>query len=345
MIDKTYFPGAKKLWHMGKLYDWDSTHVHVMSHTLHYGSSVFEGIRAYDTEKGPAVFRLDEHLKRLFLSAEVMNMEVPYSKQEIIDAIKLVMKENKLRAAYIRPNLFYSYGNLGLVPKASPVEFTIGCWAWGAYLGEEGLEKGVKTLLLHCRRIHPQQIDMRAKVGGMYAQSNIAGSYARKLGYDEGIFLNMEGRIAEGPGENIILVKNNVLKTNDNSESILEGITRTTVLKLAEDLGYRTTVAPITVEEFLEADEVFFTGTAAEVTPITRMTDGRDKDKDRSHWKEYQIGEGKPGPITKKLALKYLEVVKGKSPEYENWLTYIYDTPEEAEANLEAKETERVTKF
>jgi len=345
MFDVKYFPGAKKFWHMGKMYDWDTVNVHVMSHALHYGSSVFEGIRAYNTPKGPAVFRLNEHMDRLFVSAEVMNMEVPYSKEEIIDIIKKVMRENKLRAAYIRPNLFYAYGNLGLVPKASPVELTVGCWGWGAYLGEEALEKGVHTLLLPFRRIHISQMDMRAKVGGMYAQSNIAGSYARKLGFDEGVFLNMEGRIAEGPGENILIVKNNTVKTNDGSESILEGITRTTVLQLARDAGYQVEIGPITVDEFLNADEAFFTGTAAEVTPITRITDGRDKDKAKSEWKEYAIGSGTPGPVTRELSKMYSEVVRGKREEYEHWLTYVYDSPEEAEANLQGVEAERLTKF
>ncbi len=334
MFDTKFFPGAKKFWHMGNIYDWNSTHIHVMSHVVHYGSSVFEGIRAYDTAKGPAVFRLKDHLDRFFYSAKVLNMNVPYSSDEIMDVIKMVMKENKLRAAYIRPNLFYGYGNLGLVPKACPVELSVGCWAWGAYLGEEGLEKGVHALLLSRRRVHPSQLDMRAKVGGIYAQSNIAGKYARDLGFDEAIFMNLEGRIAEGPGENIIVVKNKRIKTNDESESILPGITRTTILKLAKDMGYQTEIAPITIEELFKADEVFFTGTAAEVTPISRITDGREKNKNPKEWNRYEIGSGKPGPITRKLAQKYADVVRGKVKEYEEWLTYVYDSPAEAKAHL-----------
>ena len=334
MFDTKFFPGAKKFWHMGKIYDWNSTHIHVMSHVVHYGSSVFEGIRAYDTARGPAVFRLNDHLDRFFYSAKVLNMKVPYSSDEIMNVIKIVMKENKLRVAYIRPNLFYGYGNLGLVPKACPVELTVGCWAWGAYLGEEGLENGVHTLLLSRRRVHPSQLDMQAKVGGIYAQSNIAGKYARDLGFDEAIFLNLEGRIAEGPGENIIVIKDQRIKTNDESESILPGITRTTILKLAKDMGYQTEIAPITIEELFNADEVFFTGTAAEVTPISRVTDGREKDKDPKEWKRYEIGSGKPGPITRKLAQKYADVVRGKVKEYEEWLTYVYDSPAEAKDHL-----------
>lgn len=345
MFDTKFFPGAKKFWHMGQMYDWNTAQVHTMSHALHYGSSVFEGIRAYDTARGPAIFRLKDHIDRFFYSAKVLNMEVPYSADEIIDAIKLVMRENKLRAAYIRPNLFYGYGNLGLVPKACPVELTIGCWAWGAYLGEEGIEKGVHALLLSKRRVHPSQLDMQAKIGGIYAQSNIAGKYARDMGFDEGIFLNLEGRIAEGPGENIIIVKGKLIKTNNEEESILPGITRSTILALARKLGYSVEISPIPVKELLHADEVFFTGTAAEVTPISYVTDGRDTEMEKDKWRKYDIGNGKPGPITHQLAQRYADVVRGKVPEYEDWLTYIFDSVEEAQASLETVRSESATKF
>jgi branched-chain amino acid aminotransferase len=334
MFDTKFFPGAKKFWHMGEFYDWDSVNLHVMSHAVHYGSSVFEGIRAYETSQGPAIFRLQEHIDRFFLSASTLNMKVPFSPEKIIDVIKDVMKINKLRAAYIRPNLFFAYGNLGLVPKVSPVELTIGCWSWGAYLGDESLEKGVHSLVLNRRRIHPSQMDMRAKIGGMYAQSNIAGSYARSLGFDEGIFLNMEGRIAEGPGENIIIVNQNTLKTNDESESILPGITRTTALKIAKDLGYQVEIGPITLDEFFHSDELFFTGTAAEITPICQVTDGREDNKTPESWHTYQIGQGKPGPITLQISEKYAAIVRGKDKQYKGWLSYVYDSQEEMKANL-----------
>ena len=346
MVDTRFFPGAHKYWHNGKLYDWDSHIVHVMAHVVHYGSSVFEGIRAYDTDAGPAIFRLQEHLKRFEHSAHTLNMKMPYSIEEITDAIKLVMKENRLRNAYVRPNLFYAYGNLGLVPKASPVELTVGCWDWGAYLGEEGLENGVHVLMLPWRRIHHTQIDMHAKLGGMYVQSNIGATFARQHGFDEGVFLNLEGRIAEGPGENIIIVKNGALYTNDVTESILPGITRTTILELAKDLGMETHIQPITVEAFLDADEVFFTGTAAEVTPITRVTDARDRNQRPEEWKTYTIGTGKPGPITRQLAARYADVVRGKIQEYrEKWLTFVYKDAEEARQYLKDVDVERVTKF
>jgi branched-chain amino acid aminotransferase len=345
LFDTKFFPGAKKFWHMGELFEWNEITVHTMSHVLHYGSSVFEGIRAYDTARGPAVFRLDEHIKRLFHSAKTLNMEVPYSSEAIIDAIKLTMKENKLRSAYIRPNLYYGYGNLGLVPKACPVELTIGCWGWGAYLGEEGVAKGVHALLLPWKRIHWSQTNMEAKLGGLYVLSNMAGTYARKQGFDEGIFLNLEDRVAEGPGENIIVVKNGAIKTNDAKESILQGITRTTVLELAKDMGYKTEIGPITLEEFTGADEAFFTGTAAEVTPITKMTDGRDKSAKKDDWPVHVIGNGAPGEITLKLAARYAETVRGQHSEYDHWLTYVYDNSEEAKKVLEEIEEERHSGF
>ncbi len=345
MFDTKYFPGALKFWYMGKIYDWSSVQVHVMAHALHYGSSVFEGIRAYDTDQGPAVFRLPEHIDRFFHSASVLNMKVPYPPEQIVEAIKQVMRENKLRAAYIRPNLFFGYGNLGLVPKVCPVELMIGCWSWGAYLGEESLEKGVHSLLLSRRRIHPSQMDMRAKIGGMYAQSNIAGSYARSLGYDEAIFLNMEGRIAEGPGENILIVTKNKVKTNDETESILPGITRSTILEIARDEGFETEVAPITIEELFTADEAFFTGTAAEVTPLCRVTDGSDTEKKSSQWKEYEIGSGKPGPVTRLLSQKYAAAVRGEDPNYHKWLTFIYHNPEAADQTLGKRNVRQTSEF
>jgi len=321
MIDNTHFPQAKKLWYMGKLYEWSQLSLHLMSHALHYGTSVFEGIRAYNTSRGPAVFRLPEHLDRFFYSASVLSMDVPYSKEEITEAIKLVIRENNLNSAYIRPLLFYSYGNLGLVPKFSPVELTIGAWQWGAYLGKSA-EKGASVYIVPWKRIHYSQFEMGAKLGGSYVQSSISGRIAREKGYDEAVFLNLEGNIAEGPGENIFTVKEGVLKTNDKTESILEGITRTSLLQVAENLGIRISVEPITKEDLFGADEAFFTGTAAEIAPIVRVADGSNS---RLPEKEFVIGSGKAGDITLKLSRYYREIVEGKIKEYENWLTYVYD--------------------
>jgi branched-chain amino acid aminotransferase len=321
MFDNTYFPQAKKFWYMGKLYDWNHPNIHVMSHALHYGTSVFEGIRAYSTPKGPAVFRLPEHIDRFFHSASTLSMEVPYSKQEIIEVIKLVIKENELESAYIRPLLFYSFGNLGLVPKFSPVELTVGAWDWGAYLGKK-TEEGARVIVVPWKRVHRSQLKMTAKLGGAYVQSAICGMEARSQGFDEAIFLNLEGNIAEGPGENVFIVKEGVLKTNDKTESVLEGITRASVLEMAKDLGIETLVGPITKEDFFQADELFFSGTAVEIAPIIHVTDDSNPQAEK---KEYTIGSGNAGDITQKLTKTYRDVVGGKIKEYEKWLTYVYD--------------------
>jgi branched-chain amino acid aminotransferase len=246
-------------------------------------------------------------------------MEVPYSKEEIIEVIKSIIKENKLESAYIRPLLFYSFGNLGLVPKFSPVELTIGAWDWGAYLGGK-TEKGANVYISPWKRIHHSQLKMTAKLGGVYVQSAISGMEARSLGYDEAVFLNLEGNIAEGPGENIFIVKEGVLKTNDKTESVLEGITRASVLEIAKNLGFETHIGPMTKEDFFGADEVFFTGTAIEITPVIGVADGSNPQAEK---KEYTIGSGKAGDITQKLAKTYNSAVRGNIKEYEKWLSYV----------------------
>jgi branched-chain amino acid aminotransferase len=321
MFDNAHFARAKKFWHMGRFYDWAEPNIHAMSHALHYGTSVFEGIRAYKTAKGPAVFRLSDHLERFSYSASLLKMDVPYAKSEIAEAIKLVIQENQLESAYIRPLLFYAYGNLGLVPKYSPVELMIAAWEWGAYLGDK-TEKGVHVYLLPWRRIHHSQFDMKAKLGGLYILSTIYGTLAREKGFDEAVFLNLEGNVAEGPGENILIVKDGVLKTNDVTESILEGITRTSVLEIAENMGIPTTIGPITKKEFLQADEVFFSGTAVELAPIVRVTDDSDPDEPA---KEYSIANGQIGDITERLIEAYKEIVSGENKKYEAWLSYVND--------------------
>jgi branched-chain amino acid aminotransferase len=321
MPDHGHFPNAKKYWYEGTLYDWNVTLLHPMTFALHYGGSVFEGIRAYPAHKGAAIFRLPEHIDRLLHSASVAKMKVRYTKNEITEAVKLTFKENGLRSAYIRPLLFYSYGNLGLVPKFCPVEMTIGTWEWGAYFGDK-IEKGATVLILPWRRIHRSQLDMSAKLGGLYIQSTICAMEARSPVIDEGLFLNLEGRIAEGPGENIFIVRGRTVKTNDASESVLEGITRASVLEIAQDLGYQTVVGPITKDEFFRADEAFFSGTAVEITPIVRVIDGSDR---KTHQKEYAIGSGEAGPIALRLGKMYKDIVHGKVSKYEHWLTYVVD--------------------
>ena len=319
MFHDTQFPKAKKYWQMGKIKNWPTLTVHSMSHALHYGTSVFEGIRAYPTSNGPAIFRLQEHLDRFFHSASVLKMDIPYSKEEVAEAIKLVIKENELDSAYIRPLLYYAYGNLGLLPKTSPVELVIAAWEWEAYLGD-GKGQGVSVFILPNRRIHHTQFDMKAKLGGVYVLSTLGGQLARKRGFDEAVYLNMEGNIAEGPGENIFIVKDSRLKTNDINESILEGITRTSILQFAKDLDIESTVGPITKEEFLQADEAFFSGTAVEIAPIVKAADGSNEQSPET---EYTIGSGEQGEVTRQIRRTYNRIVRGEIEDYRNWLTHV----------------------
>jgi branched-chain amino acid aminotransferase len=319
MYANTNFPKASKYWLNGRFYDWSEGSMHPMTHALHYGTSAFEGIRAYSTAKGPAVFRLPEHVDRFLLSASVARMPSPYSKDEISRFIKMTIRENRLDSCYIRPLLFYSYGNLGLVPKACPVELVIGAWEWPAYLGEKA-RQGTSGYIGPWRRVHHSQLNMAAKLGGIYVQSTISGLEARAQGCDEAIFLNIEGRVAEGPGENIFLVKDNVLHTNDRSESVLEGITRTSLLEMAGDAGTKTSVGPLTKQDLFAADEAFFCGTAVEVIPIVKVVDASVPGEAR---KEYAIGSGKIGPVTQAMIAAYGEAVTGRTRRYEKWLTFV----------------------
>ena len=321
MFDNTYFKNAKKYWYNGKFYDWSDPTLHPMSHALHYGSSVFEGIRSHVTAQGPAIFRLPEHIDRFLLSAQVAKMEIPYSPNEISQAIKLTLEENRLQSAYIRPLLFYSYGNLGLVPMYSPEEMLIAVWEFNVFSGDKK-DQGISAYIVPWRRIHHRQLDMRAKLGGLYILSAINAVAAREHGSDEALFLNLEGNVAEGPGANIFIVKNGQLKTNDRSESILEGITRATLLEMARDSGLRTKVGPLTRKDLFEADEAFFSGTAVEITPIVRIADGSQAGQEA---KDYPIGTGRVGKITRSLAEAYQSVCSGKMPQYNKWLTYMED--------------------
>jgi len=319
MFLNTNFPKAKKYWYEGKFYDWSEGGCHPTMHALHYGSCVFEGIRAYSTAKGPAVFRLPEHNDRLLLSGGVLKMKVPYTKEQITETIKQTIRENRLDSCYIRPLLFFSYGNLGLVPKACPVELAVFAWEWAAYLGENAA-KGVHAYIIPSRRVHHTQFNMAAKLGGVYVQSTIAGLEAREKGCDEAIFLNMEGRIAEGPGQNVFIVKGRTLFTNGRLESALEGITRTSLLEIGADLGYKTVVGPITKADFFGADEAFYCGTAVEVIPITEVIDGSDTTAPPT---THTIGTGRPGPVARQLIKAFNEAVTGRDPRYEKWLTYV----------------------
>jgi len=317
MLDTKHFPKATKFWHMGKIHPWSDLVLHPVVHALHYGTSVFEGIRAYATPAGPKIFRLPEHVDRFFVSAGVLKMAVPFAKEEVTKAIKQTVRENKLESCYIRPLFYYGYGNLGLIPKASPTELVIAVWEWNSYMGESAVN-GIRVFLSPWRRVHHSQIDMRAKLGGAYVQSTISGLEARTFDVDEALFLNIEGRVAEGPGENLFIVKDGVVRTNDISESILEGITRTSILEIAGDSGMKTSIGPITVEDLVGADEAFFTGTAVEVVPIIRLVDGSDRKAPR---REFAIGAGRPGPVILQLRKAYLDIVRGMNPRYEKWLT------------------------
>lgn len=293
----------------GKLVDWNEAHVHVLTHTLHYGLGVFEGIRCYKTAKGSAIFRLDEHIDRLFRSAHIFMMKIPFSKKEIRDAVIQTIKANKLKECYIRPLVYIGYGEMGLYSRNNPINVAIAVWPWGAYLGDKGIKHGIRIKVSSFIR-HHVNIDMtRGKVCGYYVNSQIAKFEAKACGYDEALLLDTEGYVSEGTGENIFIVRNNVIKTTPLT-SILEGITRESIIQIARDIKLPVQEERFTRDELYIADEAFFTGTAAEVTPI-REVDGR------------QIGSSSPGKITKQVQSLFFDTVKGKNKRYEPWLTRI----------------------
>ncbi len=304
MINKT-----EKIWMDGRFVDWDEANVHILTHTLHYGLGIFEGIRCYNTQKGPAIFRLDEHVDRLFKSAHIFLLDIPFSKEDIKKAIIDTVKINKLKECYIRPLVYIGYGAMGLYPKGNPIKVAIAAWPWGAYLGEEGLEKGIRVKVASYIRGHVNSNMTRGKITGYYVNSQIAKKEAISCGYDEALLLDTEGYVSEGSGENIFIVRNNILKTTPLT-SILEGITRNSIMIIAKDLGIEVREERFTRDEVYIADEAFFTGTAAEVTPI-RELDGR------------LIGNGKRGKITKKLQTLFFDIVKGKNKKYSSWLTFV----------------------
>lgn len=302
-------PKTEKIWMDGKFVDWDKAKVHVLTHTLHYGLGVFEGIRCYETRKGSAIFRLDEHIDRLFSSAHIFLMEIPYSKNEIKDAIIKTIKVNKIRECYIRPLVYIGYGAMGLYPKENPINVSIAVWSWGAYLGDKGLKEGIKVKTSSFIKNHVNANMTRGKVCGYYVNSQLAKKEAISCGYDEALLLDTEGYVSEGSGENVFIIRNGALKTTPLT-SILEGITRNSIMKIARDEKIKVVEEKFTRDELYISDEAFFTGTAAEVTPI-READGR------------VIGKGKPGEITKKLQSIFFDIVKGKNKKYESWLTKV----------------------
>ncbi|MCX7914101.1 MAG: branched-chain amino acid transaminase [Thermodesulfovibrionales bacterium] len=298
-----------KIWMDGQLVDWDDANVHILTHTLHYGLGVFEGIRCYNTIHGPAIFRLNEHIKRLFESAKIFLLQIPFEEEEIINAVIETVKVNKLKECYIRPIVFLGAGAMGLYPKDNPVKVAIAVWSWGTYLGEDGLEKGIRVKISSYIRNHVNSNMSRGKVCGYYVNSQLAKREALSCGYDEALLLDTEGYVSEGSGENVFIVRKGILKTTPLT-SILDGITRDSIITIARDMGVETKEERFTRDEMYLAEEAFFTGTAAEVTPI-RELDGRI------------IGDGKRGKLTEKLQATYFDIVKGKNKKYENWLTYI----------------------
>ena len=297
------------IWMDGNMVPWRDAQVHVLTHTLHYGVGAFEGIRAYKTERGTAIFRLAEHTKRLFETAHILEMEVPYSAEEINNAIIATIRDNELDTAYVRPLVYYGSEGMGLHADNLSVHVAIASWFWGAYLGTDALEKGIRIKTSSYTRHLVNSVMCKAKACGNYINSIMALQEAARDGYDEALLLDTDGMVAEGSGENIFIVRDGKLFTPELT-SALEGITRHTVIKLAEDAGLSVEERRITRDEVYIADEAFFTGTAAEVTPI-RELDNRT------------IGGGKPGPVTKQLQKVYLDVVEGRVSEYDHWLTYL----------------------
>jgi branched-chain amino acid aminotransferase len=305
---------TEKIWMNGELVDWNDARVHVGAHGLHYGSGVFEGIRAYETPKGTAVFRLTDHLKRFEDSAKLLHMELAYSIDDLRAACNSLIAVNGLPECYLRPIAFYGYGELGVSALGNPIDVVIMSFPWGAYLGEEGLKNGIRAKVSSWQRVGPNVIPHAAKATGVYLNSMLAVTEANRAGYDEAILLTAEGYIADGSGENVFLVKDGELFTPDLSASILPGITRDTVIQIAQDLGYTVHEKPLIRSDLYLADEAFMTGTAAEVTPLRAVDD-------------VEIGVGS---ITLEIQEAYLETARGRSERWAQWLEYATPAPAEA---------------
>jgi branched-chain amino acid aminotransferase len=305
---------TEKIWMNGELVDWADAKVHVGSHGLHYGSGVFEGIRAYETPKGTAVFRLTDHLERLRNSARLLHMDLPYSLEDLRAACHELIAANGLPECYLRPIAFYGYGELGVSAMGNPIDVVIMSWPWGTYLGEDGLKNGISAKISSWVRIGPNVIPHVAKATGVYLNSMLAVTEANRAGYDEAILLTAEGYVADGSGENVFIVKDGEILTPDLSTSILPGITRDTVIQIAQDLGYTVHQKSLIRSDIYLADEAFMTGTAAEVTPLRAVDD-------------VEIGVG---PITLELQENYLDTARGRSERWAQWLEYATPAPAEA---------------
>ncbi len=303
---------AKYIWMNGEFVPWKEAKVHVLTHALHYGSAVFEGVRCYETRRGPAIFRWKEHLDRLYASAKIYRMEIPYTREQLTQATLELIRKNELRACYIRPIVFRGYGDIGVWPGNCPVEVAIAVWEWGEYLGKGALENGVDVMVSSWNRMAPNTFPPMAKSSANYANAQLIKMEAVEYGFTEGIALNPSGSVSEGSGENLFLVKNKVLYTPSLDAIILPGITRDTVITLAKELGFPVKETHIPREFLYIADEMFFTGTAAEITPIRSV--------DR-----ILVGDGKPGPVTKALQEKFFKIVRWEEEDTRGWLLPVYD--------------------
>jgi len=301
---------SRLIWMDGELVPWDDAKVHVLVHALHYGTGVFEGIRAYDTVDGTAVFRHKEHMERLHSSAKAYGIELEWTVDQLMDAARLLIKENELEACYIRPLVYLGMGSLGVNPTGVPTQTSIATWRWGAYLGEEGLRSGITVRVSSWRRLDHQAFVPNAKGTGGYINSVLAKREAIRDGYDEAILLNLRGFVSEGSGENLFVVRNGLVSTPPVSAGILDGITRATIMELLEDDGYKVVEHELTRSDLYNADEMFFSGTAAEVTPI-REVDARP------------VGTGKPGPVTRRAQELFKDTVTGRLEQYRHWLDFV----------------------
>jgi branched-chain amino acid aminotransferase len=301
---------TEKIWMDGELVDWDDARIHVLSHTLHYGCGVFEGIRAYPTDSGPAVFRLTDHVARLFNSAKIFMIDIPFGLEEIVEAIKTTVRVNGLPECYIRPIVYLGYGEMGLNPLPCPVNVSIAVWPWDAYLGAEGVANGVRTKISSWKRHDPNTVPPAAKGTGMYINSSMAKIEALKAGYDEAILLSPQGHVSECTGENIFVVRGGRIITPPQSAGALEGVTQNSVVTIARDLDFEVETDQMVRSDLYTAEEAFLTGTAAEVVPITSVDDRT-------------VGDGRPGPITRRIQEVYFAAVRGKVDRYKDWVEHV----------------------
>ena len=298
------------IWKNGSFLPWKEATTHVLSHALHYGSAVFEGIRAYNTGQGPAIFHAKKHYQRLLESGKLMDMSLPMTVDEFIDVTIELISKNKLDSCYIRPLCYYGYKEMGLNPSNNPIDIIIAAWSWGPYLGEKGLKEGIRCKISSWTRIDSRIIPPHSKAAANYLNSSYAKKEALSCGYDEAILFNSNGFISEGPGENLFLIKDNVIYTPPQEDCVLKGITALSVMEIAKNLGYKVEYKSLIRDELYLADELFFTGTAAEVTPIREVD-------------TQIIGSGSRGPITHAIQNEFFDIVKGKKESYQHWLTYV----------------------